>query len=152
MGQFRERESLRPPSHIFEVMATHPEKTRETQRAPRSCFFCSRRKTKCDKSIPCQACRSRGQANDCFVETVKVKGQVVRYVCFPLSAPTTCSQVLISGYGLPSSGQAPSTQPSYAELLEENERLRSLALRGQFKTTARPISSLALMDQQEQEL
>ena len=58
-------------------MADRPGNIRETQRAPRSCFFCSQRKVKCDKSIPCRACRSRGQASDCFVETVKVKGQVV---------------------------------------------------------------------------
>lgn len=53
---------------------------------------------------------------------------------------------------LPSSGQTPASQPTYSELLAENGRLRSLALETSSEKTARPVSSLALLDQQEQEL
>lgn len=52
----------------------------------------------------------------------------------------------------PSSDQTPAPQPTYSELLAENDRLRSLMLQNSLEKTARPISSLALMDQQEQEL
>lgn len=50
------------------------------------------------------------------------------------------------------SDQAQAIQPSYSELLEENNHLRSLALRGPVTKTARPLSALVLMDQQEQEI
>lgn len=64
------------------------------------------------------------------------------------------SRWLLCAYadGKPRSDQAQAIQPSYSELLEENNRLRSPALRGPVTKTARPLSSLVLMDQQEQEI
>lgn len=47
---------------------------RVTQRQPRSCLFCRRRKIKCDKAIPCGNCRKRGNQDSCERETVRVKG------------------------------------------------------------------------------
>lgn len=57
-----------------------------------------------------------------------------------------------NAHHFPSPGQTPAPQPNYSELLAENDRLRSLVLQVSSENTARPISSLALMDQQEQEL
>jgi hypothetical protein len=43
---------------------------RVSQRAPRSCQPCSRRKLRCSKQIPCSACVSRGVPDDCCRESV----------------------------------------------------------------------------------
>lgn len=50
---------------------------RATQRAPRSCITCAKRRVKCDKNIPCQECISRGIEASCKRETVKVKGKIL---------------------------------------------------------------------------
>lgn len=44
------------------------------------------------------------------------------------------------------------TQPSYSDLQEENARLRDLLEESSSARSTRPLSSLRLMDQQEQEL
>ncbi|PYH47362.1 Zn(II)2Cys6 transcription factor [Aspergillus saccharolyticus JOP 1030-1] len=49
---------------------------RETQRVPRSCVQCTRRKVKCSKKIPCDACIRRGETAACMREVVKVHGRV----------------------------------------------------------------------------
>ncbi|MAD83153.1 MAG: hypothetical protein CL912_09315 [Deltaproteobacteria bacterium] len=50
---------------------------RATQRAPRSCVTCARRRVKCEKKIPCRECISRGIEASCKRETVKVKGKIL---------------------------------------------------------------------------
>jgi hypothetical protein len=47
---------------------------RTTQRLPLSCTECSRRKIKCDRSIPCRQCIDRGDDSGCRREQVTVKG------------------------------------------------------------------------------
>ncbi|KAK4701759.1 hypothetical protein P7C70_g4471, partial [Phenoliferia sp. Uapishka_3] len=43
-------------------------------RSSRACFACSRRKTKCDHSIPCSACVKRGQAHACTAPEKRKRG------------------------------------------------------------------------------
>ncbi|KAF2158416.1 hypothetical protein M409DRAFT_38257 [Zasmidium cellare ATCC 36951] len=73
---------------------------RTTQRPPRSCTRCARSKIKCDKALPCLQCRSRGLASGCRAETVRSHGRVV------------------------TGDVADSIQPSYEDLVKENEKLR----------------------------
>jgi hypothetical protein len=49
---------------------------RTTQRLPLSCLECSRRKIKCDRSIPCRPCIDRGDDLGCRREEVAVKGEL----------------------------------------------------------------------------
>lgn len=49
---------------------------RSTQRLPLSCVECSRRKIKCDRSIPCRPCIDRGNDLGCRREEVAVKGEL----------------------------------------------------------------------------
>ncbi|RAH51386.1 Zn(II)2Cys6 transcription factor [Aspergillus brunneoviolaceus CBS 621.78] len=53
-----------------------PQHMRETQRVPRTCIQCARRKVKCSKKIPCDACIRRGESAACAREVVKVHGKV----------------------------------------------------------------------------
>lgn len=47
---------------------------RKTQRVPKTCTSCARKKIKCDKVIPCHPCIERGEAHLCAREVVLVKG------------------------------------------------------------------------------
>lgn len=47
---------------------------RKTQRVPKTCISCARKKIKCDKVIPCHPCIERGEAHLCAREVVLVKG------------------------------------------------------------------------------
>jgi len=49
---------------------------RTTQRLPLSCIECSRRKIKCDRSIPCRPCIDRGDDLGCHREQVTIKGEL----------------------------------------------------------------------------
>jgi len=49
---------------------------RITQRPPLSCVECSRRKIKCDRSIPCRPCIDRGDDVGCRREQVALKGEL----------------------------------------------------------------------------
>jgi hypothetical protein len=49
---------------------------RVTQRLPLSCTECSRRKIKCDRSIPCRQCLDRGEDLSCRREEVAIRGQI----------------------------------------------------------------------------
>lgn len=49
---------------------------RPSQRAPKSCLECARRKIKCDKELPCGPCTERGAATECRREAVYVKGAI----------------------------------------------------------------------------
>ncbi|RAH82754.1 hypothetical protein BO86DRAFT_360607 [Aspergillus japonicus CBS 114.51] len=53
-----------------------PQHMRETQRVPRTCIQCARRKVKCSKKIPCDACIRRGESAACAREVVTVHGKV----------------------------------------------------------------------------
>ena len=75
---------------------------RSTQRAPKSCTACARRKVKCDKSVPCHQCLGRGEALHCKREVVRVRGNLVQ----------------AAGSG--------KVSRSYDELLHENAVLRAL--------------------------
>ncbi|KAL1306882.1 hypothetical protein AAFC00_005529 [Neodothiora populina] len=75
-------------------------KIRCSQRVPRSCIRCSKKRIKCDKNIPCQTCIARGLETSCTRETVRVKGKIISGVT-----------------GKPDS-------LSYSDLLEENRRLK----------------------------
>ncbi|CAK7199274.1 hypothetical protein SEUCBS139899_001949 [Sporothrix eucalyptigena] len=74
---------------------------RNTQRAPRSCIDCSRRKVRCNKRIPCDVCIRRGLASTCSRERVRVKGRF-----------------MLDG--------AADEPASYEDLLQENAQLRIL--------------------------
>ncbi|ODO05040.1 hypothetical protein I350_05652 [Cryptococcus amylolentus CBS 6273] len=50
---------------------------RRTQRAPKRCKLCAKRRIKCDTQIPCKECTSRGLAHLCEKEAVIVKGRIV---------------------------------------------------------------------------
>lgn len=49
---------------------------RVTQRVPLSCTECSRRKIKCDRSIPCRPCLDRGEDLGCQLEEVAIRGEL----------------------------------------------------------------------------
>lgn len=49
---------------------------RKSQRIPKACTACTRRKIKCDKVIPCMACRERHEPHLCAREVVLVKGSI----------------------------------------------------------------------------
>ncbi|PWY93533.1 hypothetical protein BO94DRAFT_486735 [Aspergillus sclerotioniger CBS 115572] len=53
-----------------------PQPMRQTQRVPRTCTQCARRKIKCSKKIPCDECIRRGDTISCKREVVKVHGKV----------------------------------------------------------------------------
>ncbi|KAH7378037.1 hypothetical protein BKA64DRAFT_248112 [Cadophora sp. MPI-SDFR-AT-0126] len=95
----------------------HFASVRATQRAPRSCVTCARRRVKCEKKIPCRECINRGIEASCKRETVKVKGKIL------VNVERSPSQ---------------ETQPSYQALLEENERFKA--------QLARPAISLPTND------
>ncbi|KAH8897558.1 hypothetical protein GQ53DRAFT_837454 [Thozetella sp. PMI_491] len=78
---------------------------RSTQRAPRSCTACSRRKIKCDKTVPCQQCVARSEARECRREVVKVRGHI-------------------------RAGEPGDSGSRYEDVLQENARLRALLARG----------------------
>ena len=50
---------------------------RATQRAPKSCLECTRRKIKCDKQQPCESCITRGEGYLCRREPVIYKGSII---------------------------------------------------------------------------
>lgn len=77
---------------------------RTTQRAPRSCTECSRRKIKCNQKIPCQQCTARKVAHRCARPVVRVHGEVTVAVDIESSQDET--------------------QLSMLELLRENSLLR----------------------------
>ncbi|EIW67166.1 hypothetical protein TREMEDRAFT_64406 [Tremella mesenterica DSM 1558] len=54
-----------------------PKQIRKTQRAPKRCETCSKRRIKCDGQIPCSFCLSRSMGHLCKRETVFVKGRLV---------------------------------------------------------------------------
>jgi Fungal Zn(2)-Cys(6) binuclear cluster domain len=58
---------------------------RTTQRAPRSCVFCTRRKIRCSKTLPCSNCVGRGVGNQCHRESVLLSNQRLRN---NINAPT----------------------------------------------------------------
>jgi len=53
---------------------------RSTQRAPKACSRCSRKRIKCDKQIPCKACTIRGLDDSCAREVVEVRRITAMYV------------------------------------------------------------------------
>ncbi|CAK7905651.1 hypothetical protein CAAN1_29S00958 [[Candida] anglica] len=50
---------------------------RRSQRPPKSCFQCSKRRVKCNKEIPCDTCIRRGKPDLCYRERVMVGGEVL---------------------------------------------------------------------------
>ncbi|KAF1993160.1 hypothetical protein P154DRAFT_450946 [Amniculicola lignicola CBS 123094] len=84
---------------------------RATQRPPRACIYCSSRKIRCDKVLPCSTCRARGQAETCRVETVRVKGRIL------------------------STDSEDGAQPSYTDLLEQTKKLKTLLWQQQAAST-----------------
>jgi len=49
---------------------------RVTQRAPKSCTECTRRRIKCTKDVPCRPCIARGQRAECRREVVLLRRQL----------------------------------------------------------------------------
>ncbi|KAK1701587.1 uncharacterized protein BDZ83DRAFT_645633 [Colletotrichum acutatum] len=92
-----------------------PSSYRKTQRAPRSCRSCAARKVKCDKRLPCSTCIRQGTPESCSRELVMVRGEVTR-------------------------GKDLVKLPTYDELVQENQRLRT-ALEA---SHVRPTSDLSL--------
>lgn len=78
-----------------------PNEIRSTQRAPKSCTACYAKKIKCSREVPCRQCVDRGSPAECRREVVRVKGRI-------RTADTSQSS------------------PTYADLLQENHRLRAL--------------------------
>lgn len=107
------------------------EESRATQRPPRSCLRCTKSKIKCDKSLPCMQCRSRGLASQCRAETVRLHGRTCQYVMFILCCSLASSKrfpVLLSkdnsDQSIRGSSSSSPPEPSYAELVEENRKLK----------------------------
>lgn len=94
---------------------------RSSQRAPRSCMRCAKKRIKCDKNIPCQTCVSRGLESSCTRETVRVKGKIVSYVIALQGLLANESRRSDVTRGSPGA----SSGPSYADLLDENRRLKA---------------------------
>ncbi|KAH7309983.1 hypothetical protein BKA65DRAFT_414326 [Rhexocercosporidium sp. MPI-PUGE-AT-0058] len=57
-------------------MSQQQDHIRDSQRVPRSCTECSRRKIKCSKTVPCSACVRRGEPALCAREMVRVNGRI----------------------------------------------------------------------------
>ncbi|KAL7419985.1 hypothetical protein Q5752_004948 [Cryptotrichosporon argae] len=56
-------------------MSTSPESSaaaarRISQRQPQSCTECTRRKTRCDRTVPCNNCKKRGLPQQCQIEVI----------------------------------------------------------------------------------
>ncbi|KII95904.1 hypothetical protein PLICRDRAFT_34850 [Plicaturopsis crispa FD-325 SS-3] len=66
--------STLPPSKRY---AERDGTVRITQRAPMSCIECTRRKTKCDRKVPCSSCIRRSAGSTCTRERVLVKGTTI---------------------------------------------------------------------------
>lgn len=93
-------------------------KIRATQRPPKSCTSCAKRRVRCDKILPCQQCLSRGTGGTCRRETVMVKGMVVSsppLVFLSWRSRVSADEARISSNSL---------KPSYGELLRENRELK----------------------------
>lgn len=52
---------------------------RSTQRPPKSCTQCTRRKVRCSKTIPCRQCIHRKLEQLCSREVVNVNGKITMY-------------------------------------------------------------------------
>jgi hypothetical protein len=102
-----------------------PDGIRSTQRAPKSCTACYSRKVRCSREVPCRQCVHRGSPSECKREVVRVKGRI-------RTADTSQSS------------------PTYADLLQENLRLRAL-LTGQDSGTDIEVAGrlLSLADKTE---
>jgi len=73
-----DRDDRTPTKRQRTAAASSTTGTRITQRPPLSCVECSRRKIKCDRSIPCRQCINRGEDRVCRREAVTTKGELHR--------------------------------------------------------------------------
>ncbi|KAK8865570.1 hypothetical protein IAR55_000714 [Kwoniella newhampshirensis] len=60
--------SLTPST--YDAGSSNSESLRVSQRQPLSCTECTRRKTRCDKVLPCSNCRKRGVPERCRVQQI----------------------------------------------------------------------------------
>lgn len=93
-------------------------KIRSSQRPPKSCISCSKRRVRCDKKLPCLQCVSRGLGGSCQREIVMVKGVVVSssLLVFSLSNREFSTNIVRSSSKV--------SRTSYEELLRENSELK----------------------------
>ncbi|KAL3479368.1 hypothetical protein BJX99DRAFT_222506 [Aspergillus californicus] len=77
-----------------------PHAPRASQRAPKACLQCARRRVKCDKQIPCGTCLARGLEASCAREVVRVHGRL-------------------------SSTRSEGPLPTHLKLQQENEQLKA---------------------------
>jgi hypothetical protein len=69
-------DNLSAPSTDASNSASSRPKVRKSQRVPKTCISCARKKIKCNKVIPCKPCIERGEAHLCAREVVLVKGLI----------------------------------------------------------------------------
>lgn len=96
---------------------------RSTQRPPKSCSFCYRRKIKCDREFPCRQCRRRGVASSCRIEPVMVKGRLIQYV--PRFQGQSHSSGFVRQVDKEARNRDEIMQRSYTQVVQENAELRS---------------------------
>lgn len=58
------------------ILTSPQPKVRKSQRIPKTCTSCAKKKIKCNKVIPCKPCIERGEAHLCAREVVLVKGLI----------------------------------------------------------------------------
>lgn len=97
-----------------------PPTHRSTQRAPLSCTTCASKKIRCSRTIPCQACISRGAAADCKREVVVVRGRV-RTADMPGSSPSVAELLLENTRLAELVSRAQATEPDYAPVVDLTE-------------------------------
>lgn len=69
-------DNLSAPSTEAPDSAVSQPKVRKSQRVPKTCISCAKKKIKCNKVIPCKPCIERGEAHLCAREVVLVKGLI----------------------------------------------------------------------------
>ncbi|WOO86077.1 uncharacterized protein LOC62_07G009566 [Vanrija pseudolonga] len=69
------------------------ESPRVSQRASNSCAFCTKRKIKCNKAIPCDNCIRRGHPESCTRLPAIVRGRLINAPSAAQRAPLTPDQI-----------------------------------------------------------
>lgn len=101
---------------------------RITQRAPQSCVYCSRRKLRCSKTIPCTNCIERGIQVRCHREAVILSNQSLRQRSRPPVSPASHEQSAPSPdpsvEAAPKSIQAPALEEHMLDSLDAHSQTR----------------------------
>lgn len=117
---------------------------RVTQRAPKSCVYCSRRKLRCSKNIPCTNCVDRGIQVRCHREAVTLSSLSLQQKSRQQSSPVETERRASQSLTMTSISGSPSTAP-----VEDQMRCNFGALRQSRPARATESSSDVFMNIQE---